>query len=315
MRPRAPLLPVLLLAVPLLAGCTGPGEAAEAPPVVATFYPLAWMAQRIAGDDLRVGTLVPAGVEPHDWEPTPREVEGLLRARLLVYNGAGFEPWMPDLLPDFQAKGGRAVAATEGLPLHAAEAHDDHAGDAAGEHAAEQGDAVDPHAWLDPGLAPAMAQTILGALQAADPANATGHATRAAALQADLRQLDQDFRQGLADCRVRDILTTHAAFGYLADRYNFTQHAISGLSPEAEPSPAAIQEAVQRARRLNITHVFFETLVSPRVAQTIARELGAQTLVLNPIEGLTDEDRAEGRDYLALHRQNLANLRAAMRCA
>lgn len=289
---------VALLALPLLAGCTGPGEAAAAPEVLATFYPLAWMAERIAGPDLRVGTLVPNGVEPHDWEPTPRVVEGLLRAKVLVYNGAGFEPWMGDLLPDFQAAGGRAVAATEGLALRAAEAPE----------------AVDPHAWMDPVLAQAMARNIRDALRTADPANASGYATRTAALEADLAALDADFRAGLAACRLRDVVTTHAAFGYLADRYHFTQHGLSGLSPEAEPSPAAIQEAVELARKLGVTHIFFETLVSPRVAQTIAREVGAQTLVLNPLEGLTDAERAGGQDYLGLHRQNLANLRTAMRC-
>lgn len=300
-----------LLALPLLAGCTAP-QAAPAPDVVATFYPLAWMAGRIAGDDLAVATLVPAGVEPHDWEPTPREVERTSRAKVLVVNGAGLEPWAEGLAREVERKGGRAVAATEGLALRAAVAHDER-GEEAG-HAAEAGEPVDPHAWIDPVLAQAMAANVLEALQAADPANTSAHAARGAALRADLGALDARYRAGLANCTKRDILTTHAAFGYLADRYGFQQHAIAGLSPEAEPTPAAVQEAVELARRLNLSYIFFESLVSPRVAEAIAREAGAHTLLLNPLEGLTPDDVAAGRDYLGLAGQNLANLRIALGC-
>ena len=305
---------VLVLALPLLAGCTGPAQGPQ-PDVVATFYPLGWMAQRIAGEDLVVSTLVPSGVEPHDWEPTPREVERTSRAKVLVYNGAGLEPWVTSLLREVVAKGGRGIEATRGLDLHAAEAHGDGHEEDGEDHAAEAGEAVDPHAWIDPVLAQAMVANLLEGLQAADPANAEAHAQRAAQLTANLQDLDRRYREGLADCARQDILTTHAAFGYLADRYGFRQHGISGLSPEAEPTPAALQEAVQLARRLNLSHIFFETLVSPRVAQTIAREAGAQTLVLNPLEGLTPEEQAAGLDYLDLAAQNLANLRLALGCA
>lgn len=303
---RAPTLLALALALPLLAGCTTPGEAARAPDVAASFYPLGYLAERVAGGDLGVATLVPSGTEPHEWEPTPREVERTLKARVFVYNGAGFEPWAEALVQDLRASGRVVVEATQGLALREGgpEEDEDHAG----------GPARDPHAWLDPVLAKAMAANIAGAIVRADAANSTAHGERAAALRADLDALDARYRGGLEDCANRNILTTHAAFGYLAARYGFAQHSISGLSPEAEPSPAKIQEAVELARRLNITHIFFETLVSPRVAETIAREAGAQTLVLNPIEGLTPEERGEGKDYLDLAAQNLANLRLAMGC-
>jgi zinc transport system substrate-binding protein len=307
---QAPVVAVALL--PLLAGCTAPAGAAV-PDVVVTFYPLAFLAEGIAGPHLRVATLVPPGTEPHDWEPSPRDIESVRGARVFVHNGAGLEPWAERLAAELPP-GVRVVEATHGLELHAGEDHADH--DAPGEdHAAAEGEEVDPHAWLDPFLYQQMATNVLQGMRSADPGNASAYEVRAADVHARLAALHDMFAAGLRECRSRDILTTHAAFGYLADRYGITQHSISGLSPEAEPSPARIRDAVELARRLNATHIFFETLVSPRVAQTIAREVGAQTLVLNPIEGLTAEDRAANRDYVALQEQNLANLRLALGCA
>lgn len=321
---RASAVAAVVALLPLLAGCTTPAPAAV-PDVVVTFYPLAFLAEGIAGPGLRVATLVPPGTEPHDWEPSPRDIESVRGARVFVHNGAGLEPWAERLAAELPASV-RVVEATHGLALHSGEAHADHGAHAEdghgdegghageGDHAGQAGDEPDPHAWLDPFLYQQMATNVLQGLRAADPANASAYEARAADLHARLATLHDQFAQGLRDCRSREFLTTHAAFGYLADRYSLVQHSISGLSPEAEPTPARIREAVELARRINATHVFFETLVSPRVAQTIAKEVGAQTLVLNPVEGLTSEERATNQDYVSLMERNLANLRVALGC-
>lgn len=283
--------------------------------MVATFYPLAFFAERIAGDNLAVATLVPAGTEPHDWEPRPSERVRVERASVFVYNGAGLEPWADEFVRDLTARGAVVVEATRGLALREADRpHEGDPGqDETGTHEEHEG-TKDPHVWLDPVLAQGVVENIRAGLARADPGNATAYGARATSFSAELAALHGEFERGLARCGNRNILTTHAAFGYLADRYDFLMHSVHGLTPEAEPSPAKIREMVNLARALNLTHVFFETLVSPRVAEVIADEVGAQVLVLNPIEGLTAEERAAGKTYFDLHRQNLANLRLAMRC-
>lgn len=295
-------LPGALLLALLVAGCTSPA-AQEGPRVLATFYPVGFFAERIAGDNLSVGTLIAPGVEPHEWDPAPRDRAALEDAALFIYNGGGLEPWAEDIIGSLSAsRGPLIVDASEGIA--AAQMEDEE----------EPGAQVtDPHFWLDPVRAQGMARNILAGLQRADPANATAFQERHEALAAQLAELDGDFQRGLADCANRHIVTTHAAFGYVAQRYNFTQHSISGVSPEAEPPPAHVRDMVELVKRLNVTHVFFETLVSPRVAEVIAEQAGAQTLVLDPAEGVP-ADAPPGTNYFTLLRTNLDHLRIAMRC-
>ena len=283
----------LLTAPALLAGCAAGEE--EGADVLATFYPLAYATERIVGDAVSVGTLVPAGVEPHDWEPDPTDVARLADARLLVQQGAGFEPWLDGLVANLGADAPTLVDSTAGLTL------------APSEDADEPG--LDPHTWLDPTLYARQAQAIETALAAAFPEHADGFRARGDALRAELEALDAELEIGLATCEVDLVIANHDAYGYLARRYGFTVEAISGLSPEAEPSPEDLARVIDVAREHNITIVFFEELVSPRVAEVVAEEVGAQTRVLSPIEGAAD-----GKDYLALMRENLVHLREAMRC-
>jgi len=270
--------------------------------VVASFYPLYEFARQVGGERVSVSSLVPTGVEPHDWEPSPREVVQIYQADLFLYNGAGLEPWADRLVKELGGKSPVVVKATEGMTLRRAEE-------------GSKDSPLDPHVWLDPLLAKQQVQAISTALQRLDPDHAQTYATNADAYLRQLDQLHQEYLEGLRDCRSRTLVTTHASFGYLAARYGLTQVAISGLTPEAEPSPGRLAQLARELKARGVTAVYTEPLVSPAVADALAREIGAQVLVLNPIEGLTPAEEAQGKDYLSLMRDNLATMRKGLRCS
>jgi zinc transport system substrate-binding protein len=267
------------------AGC-GNTDAGSGPPareeVVAAFYPLAFAATEIGGKRVEVRNLTPPGTEPHDLEVSPRDVAELQDADLVLLLGHGFQPQLE------QAAGERSgvlyLLDTGGLRLH------------------PNGD---PHVWLDP-LRYALIVERIG--------RALGATQQAAGLVTRLRSLDGEFRLGLARCERHEIVTSHEAFAYLAERYGLEQVSITGLSPEAEPSPADLQDVIDLVRARGVSTIYFETLVSPRIAETVARETGATTAVLNPIEGLTDDEAAHGADYFSLMRANLSALRKGLGC-
>lgn len=282
----------LVLAALAAAACQQSSEPGGRPAIVASVFPVYEFTRQIAGDRARAVLLVPAGVEPHDWEPSPRDIALVGRARVFVYNGAGLEPWAARLVREIEGKGTAVVIATTGIPLVAG----------------------DPHVWLDPVLARSEVETIHAALDRADPAGAAAYADNARAFSAKLAELNDRFEAGLRDCARREIVVSHAAFGYLARRYRLEQVPVMGLAPESEPSPAALAAIARLARERKITTVFFETLVSRRLADTLAAEVGARTLVLNPVEGLTREEAAAGKGYLDLMAANLASLREGLGC-
>jgi zinc transport system substrate-binding protein len=277
---------LILVLVGILAGC-GSASSSGRKSVVAAFYPLAYAAERVGGPALDVKNLTPPGAEPHDLELTPRQVAGIQEATLVLYLSHGFQPAVSKAVEQAQ---GKKVDILAGLPLHAADG-------------AEAGLTADPHVWLDPILFARVATRIGRAL-----------GRPASSLVADLHSLDRGYRQGLRDCKRHEIVTSHAAFGYLAARYGLEQVAITGLTPEAEPTPQQLAHVIQVVRRTHATTVFFETLVSPRLADTVAREVGARTAVLDPIEGLTPAEQKRGDDYLTLMRRNLLALRKALAC-
>ena len=285
----------LALVLLALAGC-GPAAPPAKPLVVATIYPLWEFARQVAGDRAEVVSLVPAGVEPHDWEPAPRDVSQIQRAAVFVHTGTGLDGWAEKLLADLTGRRGVVVNARGGLGLLTV------------------GGVTDPHVWLDPTLARVQVLAIAGGLELADPAGRAVYSENVKAFIARLDALDLEFAAGLADCARREIVTSHAAYAYLARRYRLTQVPVMGLAPEAEPSPADLAAIVRTARRLKVTHVFYETLVSPRLAETLSREIGATPLPLNPIEGVSPAEAAAGTSYLELMRANLANLRTALGC-
>jgi zinc transport system substrate-binding protein len=277
---------LILVLVGILAGCEA-GSSGGQKSVVAAFYPLAYAAERIGGPAVDVRNLTPPGAEPHDLELTPREVARIQDASVVIYLSHGFQPAVSKAVE--QARG-QKVDILAGLPLHPADG-------------AEAGLTADPHVWLDPILFARVANSIGTALD-----------RPSGALVADLRRLDGEYRQGLRDCKRHEIVTSHAAFGYLAARYGLEQVSITGLTPEAEPSPKQLAHVIEIVRRTHATTVFFETLVSPRLADTVAREVGARTAVLDPIEGLTPAEQKRGDNYLTVMRRNLAALRKALAC-
>jgi zinc transport system substrate-binding protein len=315
-----------VIAALTLSACGPSSSPAPAPKplVVASFYPLWEFAKHVAGPYAEVVSLVPQGVEPHDWEPSPQDVARIERAKVFIMNGAGFDTWAEKLLANARPGARVVVTATEGIDLLRvdlpAHRHDDkHAGGGAvkstgkPDPADDKGE-PDPHGWTDPVLAQALVERIRSGLAKADPPHASDFEANAKAYAAKLAALHGEFERGLADCARRDIVVSHAAFAYLAKRYRLTQVPVMGLAPEAEPSPAELARIVRFARRQKVKHIFFETLVSPKLAQTLAREVGAKSLVLNPVEGLTKDEAAAGADYVSVMRKNLENLRIALEC-
>ena len=257
--------------------------------VVASFYPLAWAAERVGGTDVDVRNLTPPGAEPHDLEPSARDIEAIRSADVVLYLGHGFQPGIEQAV---DGADGTKVDALTGQELRQGQGEGDEGG-------------ADPHVWLDPVRFAAIAERIGTALGKPEPA---------AALADELRSLDSEYRHGLANCKRHEIVTSHAAFGYLAARYGLRQIPITGLSPEAEPSARDLEDVVRQVEEHGARTVFFETLVSPRLAETVAREAGARTAVLNPLEGLTQSQAAAAEDYLSVMRDNLAALRGALGC-
>jgi len=276
------LAALVLVPALVLAGCSSGAEDDGRSEVAAAAYPLAWLASQVAGADAEVLDLVDPGVEPHDVELTPRQVADLREADLVVHL-KGFQPAVDDALDD-----------TPALDLALLQ---------------DKG-SEDPHIWLDPLRMRAAAIAMTDRLVEVDPDHADGYRTRGKALVAQLAQLDATFRSSLQRCARKEVVTSHAAFGYLAARYGLVQRGISGLSPDAEPSPADLADVVRFAREHRVTTIFFETLVDPAVARTVADEVGARTAVLDPVESVRDGD-----DYLSVMRRNAAALHDALGCA
>lgn len=311
---RSILWALVALVAVLVTGCGGSRSTvptfteASKLKVATSFYPLYEFAKAVGGEKVDAINLVPPGTEPHDWEPTAGHIKALNSAQVFLYNGAGFEHWVEKTLKSLDTKSLAAVETSQGFELlEGAHAEED---DGHG-HAEE---ALDPHIWLDPLGAIHTVEAIRDAFVKADGANKAVYEANAAAHVAKLKALDAEFKTGLSQCQTREIFVSHAAFGYLTHRYGLEQHAIMGLVPDAEPKPKELKQIVDEAKEHGITYIFFETLVSDKVAKVVANEIGAQTLVLNPFEGLTDEEIKAGKDYLAVMRENLANLKIALEC-
>ena len=292
---RRRIVPTLLAAAALTAaGCGGASEAGPEAKIVAAFYPLAFLAREVA-PAAEVANVTPAGAEPHDLELTPGDVATLAGADLVLFLGNGFQPALEKAVSGKES----ALDLLEGLELiEGADGHGDEE---------EHGDELelDSHVWLDPMRFAAMAERV---------AEAVGEPGSASDVVAALEELDGEFRDGLARCERDVIVTSHAAFGYLADAYGLRQVALAGLSPEAEPPPRALEELIAEVKEEGATTVFFETLTSPAVAETVAREAGVRTAVLNPLEGLTEDEVTDGADYFSVMRVNLDVLRQALGC-
>jgi zinc transport system substrate-binding protein len=268
---------VLTLIVASLTGC---GGSSGGNAVVAAFYPLAFAAEQIGGEELEVRNLTPPGVEPHDLELSGQDVRAIADAKAVLYLGDGFQPALEDAIDSTSANG---VDLLDSVSTRA----------------------DDPHVWLDPQRYAALA------LKIGDVLDRTPEAER---FSARSRALDEEFRLGLSSCERHEIVTSHAAFGYLADRYGLEQVSVTGIEPEAEPAPADLAQVVDRVRESGATTVFVEPLASHAVAETVAREADIEVATLDPLEGLTEDELAAGEDYFSVMRADLAALREGLAC-
>jgi zinc transport system substrate-binding protein len=270
--------------------------------VVASFFPLAEAAVRVGGDGVDVRNLTPPGVEPHDLELVPDDLEAIQSADVVVFLGGGFQPAVENATTDAE---GVVLDVLEGLRTRPAEETDD-------DHAEEEGQhGVDPHIWLDPGLFATVVDRIPEGFASADPERRDEFEANAETYRAELEALDAELTDGLASCERTIVVTSHAAFGYLTAAYGLRQEAISGIEPGAEPDPARLAELTELVRREGVTTIFTEELVSPEVAETLASEAGVETAVLNTLESAPED----GGDYLSAMRENLQALRRGLGCS
>jgi zinc transport system substrate-binding protein len=312
---RSVALTGLLTATVLLAGCgqLGAADTGSGRRAVASFYPLAWVTERVAGDDWTVENLTQPGQEPHDLTLDVAQTAALEQADLVVLE-EGFQPAVDETAANVDAPVLDAASVLDLLPASA----DEHEGETEEEHAEHEGEEehahgdLDPHFWLDPLMVADFADAVADELGEVDPDGAQAYADNAQELRTELEDLDRAWTDGLASCERTTTVVSHQAFGYLT-RYGLEFEPIAGLSPDAEATAADLAHLQELITEDGVTTVFSERLVSPKMAETLADDLGVDTAVLDPIEGLSDDTADE--DYLSLMRQNLAALQQANGCS
>jgi len=324
---RLPLIAVGIVLLLAAAGCGGSGAASEGAvgtqdagsgegtiSVVTSFYPIYFLAREIGGDRADVVNLVPAGVEPHDWTPKSKDMARIAKAKLFLYNGAGLEGWVDDFLQGAGQGGGLTTAeVSKGIELLDGDGHAEE--DGHGHEEEEEGHGhggVDPHTWVSPKSALVMAANIRDSFVQVDSDGKDVYEANYTALKQRLEKLDADFASTLAPLPKKQIVVSHQAFSYLCRDYGLEQRSIMGLAPDAEPRAQDLLRIAEFVKEHDVRYIFFEELVSPALAKTMARETGAETLVLNPLEGLTPEQEAKGENYITLMEANLQNLAKAL---
>ncbi|MFH9743431.1 metal ABC transporter substrate-binding protein [Streptomyces anulatus] len=294
--------------------------------VTASFYPMQFLTERIGGEHVAVTSLTKPGVEPHDLELTPRQIGSISESDYVLYL-KGIQPAVDDAIKQSGVKNTVDAATLTTLENHGSEvsghdhghegeeehgheeeSHEEHSEGDGHNHGEEGG--ADPHIWLDPVKYAEVAKGVGKSLEKADPDHAADYEKNTDALVAELGELNTAYETGLKSTSTKTFITTHSAFGYLAERYGLTQQGIAGIDPEAEPSPARIQEIHTIAEKEKATTVFFETLASDRTAKTLAKDTGLKTGVLDPLEGITD--KSQGADYIEVMESNLAALQKAL---
>lgn len=297
---------VVALSIAIISGCTSKTTNVDKNSgddkkisVYTSFYAMYDFTNKIGGDKINLANLVPAGTEPHDWEPTPTDIANLEKADVLIYNGAGMEAWLDKILNTLENKKLIAVETSKDLKLIDNTDQDEDL-------------KYDPHVWLNPMLAKKQMEAVKNALVTADPSNKDYYEKNYADYAKKLDDLDNEFKAAVAKVKKKDIVVAHQAFGYICDAYGLKQVAIEGLTADAEPSPARMAEIVKFAQENNVKYIFFEELVSSKVAETIAKEVGANTEVLNPLEGLEEKDIQAGKEYFSVMRENLEVLKKAL---
>lgn len=268
--------------------------------IVTTTYPIYDFAQQIAGERAAVDLLLPGVTDAHEFEPSPRDITRIMNSDLLLYNGAGLEPWLDGVLPEIarNASGPKAVDLTATAPLLMTPG----------------GVLPDPHVWLDPLRAVVQVETIASALAALDLQGAESYKRRATEFTAQLQQLHTEFETILNDCGQRLLIVQHGAFGYLADRYGLQQQVVGASTVELEPSARTLDHLIRTAVEQNAKAVFYDALINPGAAAVVAEEAGIALLPLHTLENRSPAEIAADMGYLSLMRQNLANLARGLAC-
>lgn len=275
--------------------------------VAASFFPLYEFARNVGGNKSEVYSFLPIGNEPHSWEPSIQQIEELKGTKLFIYNGAGMEAYLSKFMESGEFANMTFVKATDGITLLKADSAEDDK-----EILAQGG--MDPHVWNDPTYAEQEVTNIKNAMQKADPSNAQYYKDNANAYIAKLSALDNDIKSGLSHCKKDTFVSFHNAFNYFSNRYGIHDVWITGIAPEADVPPQDIQKVIQIAKDKGVKVIFSEDLVDPRLANTLASEVGAQVLVLSPLEGINQTEQQEGKTYLDKWYQNLHNLKEALEC-
>ena len=307
---------ILLLGLLILAGCSGVNDRDQAQKesigkkivVYTTIFPLYDFTRNVAGDRVEVVNLLPPGADPHHWEPEPADLVRINQADAFIYCGAGLESWLENVLKNTDRNRITIVDSSKGIPLlQGVEGSDleenlndqhDHSG-------------IDPHIWLSPANAAMMVDNIREGMVKADPANKELYLANAQSYKEKLANLDNEYKISLSRAKVKQLVVSHAAFGYLTKRYGLEQVAIRGFNAEIEPTPARLAEIVETVKKQKIRYIFSEALVSPKVSETLAAETGAKILLLNPVGELTKKELSEGKSYLSIMKENLTNIKIA----
>ncbi|NLY18197.1 MAG: zinc ABC transporter substrate-binding protein [Clostridiaceae bacterium] len=331
MKPKTIYIAIIIMMVLVLSSCNSrntvrPGGAGKVS-VYTSFYIMYDFAGKIAGDKAEIINMVPSGAEPHDWEPTPKDIAGLYHADLFIYNGCGMEGWADKVIESLNSPDLAVVETSRNIKARKAAEHEhnhnhDHAGDRYHDH--DHGhleennlhscgkDGYDPHVWLDPQNAKIQMEAIKDGLIQVDPTNRKYYEDNFEFYARKLDDLDRAYKKSVQEFTRREIVVSHEAFGYLCDAYGLVQIAIEGISGESEPTPAKMAQIIKFVKENDVKVIFFEELASPKVAETIARETGAVTDKLNPLEGLSEEDLKAGKDYFSVMEENLEALKRAL---
>lgn len=309
----------LVGATALLAGCGAAGSTTENTEsdklqVVTTFYPMYDFTKQVAQDDAKVSMLLEAGMEVHSFEPSSQMIAEIQDADVFIYNSPEMETWVPGVLASIDTSDMVVICASDAITLleYEGEAHaHDHESEEEGANAGHS-HTVDPHVWLDPVLAQTEVSTIAEGLAEADPDNAEDYLENAGIYNGKLNELDEAYRAAFEGTENRTFVTQHAAFAYLAARYDLNQISVTGLNAEVEPSAAALATLSDYVKANNISHIYFENNASSQTAETLAEEVGVELAVLSPLEGITEEDQKKGSDYISVMLDNLEALKKSI---
>lgn len=313
----------ILIFSTLLTGC-GMNQATEPDKlqVVASIYPWGFFAEQIGGDLVQVNTLVPVGLEPHEYDPSPDDLKSLYDAEIFISNGAALEPWVEDVQFDLQKDGIEVFTAADYVELITTDGQEEETTPpeqsfipkASAHETGEDHAEYDPHFWLDPVRVRIVVQSLANKFADLDPENTDVYQANAKVLISELDKIDSAFTNELQTCSKKEFVVSHSAFAYLADRYGLTMIPISGISPEDEPTIKELESISKTMEEHGLSTVYTETLINANFSQTISTETGAQILVLNPIEGLTQANLEAGENYFTIFKENLENLKAGLSC-